>query len=242
MHSGRAESGVSTIGVVGQVLARRPSVKALAEERRVEPASRAAVAVVATEGDAAAKSPPEPVRSVVRDVLSRFLELNESVSELVNRYVEVFAEQPDRLDAWRLKHIVGPIADTITSLDGAVALLLRESEEARVGPAEPDCRSLEHNRRVLETVHGSLTGLADNASALVASLESRQEVFERLRALMDDAWRATTMLFKIATKVVTRLLDQVPQWTASSAAISEIVLTSARDTKPESSVQTAVTK
>jgi hypothetical protein len=224
---------VSTSGVVGEVLARRHAVRAQVGENRVEPASRSAVAVVATEGDDATRSKPDP-RSIVRNVLSTFLEFNEPVNDLVNQYIELFDEEPDRMSPWRLRHVVGQITNTITSLDGSIATMLRATEEAQVGPAESDRNIVDQNCSDLGKVQralAELTALTDDAQGMASSPESCQKSFERLRSIMDDAWRATTMLFKIASKLVTRVLDQMTQWTVSSEAISGAVSTSTRDSR-----------
>jgi hypothetical protein len=239
MGPANLESGVTTTGMVGMVgMVLKPrAAKSPAEGHHTEPLSRASDAVVVTEADAPRKSTSDPMRSVVRDILGKFLDLSEPVNDLVNRYVEVFGEQPDYLDVWRLRHVLGNVTNTISSLEAAIASMLTASEEAGVGPAELERISLERNRNVLRNVEGSLMELVENAPAQVASPESRRASLESLRGLMDDAWRATTMLFKIASKVVMRLLNQVPQWTASSEVTSAVASISADASKPQSSAQ-----
>lgn len=236
MGPGNVESSVTTTGMVGMVLRRRVS-KPPAEGHHTWPVSPTPAGAIVTEGDIPRKSRADPMRSAVRDILGRFLELNEPVNELVNRYVEVFGEQPDHLNVWKLRHVLGNVTDTISSVEGAIAAMLTTSEEAGVEPAESYRKALERNCDVLRNVQVSLTELTENAPALVASPESRSASFERLRSLLDEAWRATTMLFKIASKVVTRLLDQVPQWTASSEAISAAGSISSGTSKSQSTVQ-----
>jgi hypothetical protein len=147
--------------------------------------------------------------SVVRDVLGRFPGLNEQVNEFVNRYVEVFVEQPDGLTAWRLDHNAGRIAESITFVDRAIALLIKASEDGRVGPSESDHSVLEDYRGQLRTARGLLTALGDDALARVASPESRHDSFDQLRTQTEAAWRATTGLFKMASAIVTGLLDRI---------------------------------
>ena len=237
--SGAGGSRVAVSGVVGQVLVRPPSATARAKGGQVEQAGRATVSAVATEGGAAAsmRSTADPMTSVVRDVLGRFLGLNEQVNEFVNRYVEVFVEQPDGLTAWRLDHNAGRIAESITFVDRAIALLIRASEDGRVGPSESDHSVLEDYRGQLRTARGLLTALGDDALARVASPESRHDSFDQLRTQTEAAWRATTGLFKMASAIVTGLLDRINQWAARSGTISESLPIAAHDPKSQSAVQ-----
>jgi hypothetical protein len=194
-----------------------------------EQADRTAVAVVATEGSSPPARPAQaPMRSVIRDILGRFLALNEQVNEFVNRYAEVFVEQADGLTEWRLKRYVDRIDESITFLDRAIAMLLKTSNEAQVGPDESDSTALAGYRDQLHRIRGSLRELGDNAAVGVATSESRVTSFDQLRNLTQATWGATTGLFKVASAIVTGILDQMPQWVPPSATSPEVFSASTR--------------
>lgn len=243
MRSDRGEGRAGASGVVTQVLMRPSSVMVQGRSRRaeqVDQADRGTIAVATEGGSSPAKPMQEPIRAVIRAVLGRFLELNEQVNEFVNRYVDVFVEQADGLTEWRLKRHVGRIAESITFLDRAIAMLLKTSDDAQVGPDEPDRAALADYRDHLQRIRGSLRELGDNASVGVATSESRETAFDQLRSLTEATWGATTGVFKIASAIITRMLDQMPPWAPSSGTAPEVFSASARDSKSEFAKQVTV--
>jgi hypothetical protein len=142
----------------------------------------------------------EPMRSVIRDVLSRFLELNEQANEFVNRYVDVFAEQADGLNEWRLRRYTGRIAESIGFLDRAIAMLLKTSDDAKVGPDEPDRTALAEYRSDLQSNRGSLRKLGEDALSGVATSESRQTSFDQFAKPDRDDLGSYDRVFKIAQR------------------------------------------
>ncbi len=232
MRSERGEGRAAAGSVVAALLTPRSAVTVrarLAREDLEEQASRGAVAVVATEGDSPpARSMQAPMRSAIRDILSRFLELNKQVNEFVNRYVEVFVQQADGLTEWSLKLSVDRIAESITSLDRTIAVLLKTSDEAQVGPDESDRTALADYRDDLQRIRGSLGELRDGARDGTATPESRAISFDQLRNLTAATWGAATGIFKIASAIVTGMLDQMPQWGPASETSSEVFSASTR--------------
>jgi hypothetical protein len=170
------------------------------------------------------------MRSAIRDILSRFLELNKQVNDFVNRYVDVFVQQADGLTEWSLKLSVDRIAESITSLDRTIAALLKTSDEAQVGPDESDRTALADYHDELQRIRGSLGELRDGARDGVATPESRAVSFDQLRNLTAETWGAATGLFKIASAIVTGMLDQIPQWGPASETTSEVFSASTRVT------------
>ena len=236
MCSAMRERTVVARGLVGALLPRTSTATAYVAERRAEKDDQTTVAAVTSE-DRTAGKPAESMASLVRDVLGQFLVLNAQVNEFVNRYIEVFAEQPDTLTEWRLKHSIGLIDDAIGSLDRDTAILLSKSERAGTGPNDADRNALQGYSSQLRKVRRSLKPLANDAAARVATPESRQGSFEFLRTQLDTAWQATTGLFKITSRIVTQLLDQMSQWPSGAAVISEKVSSAARGPELESTVQ-----
>lgn len=232
------ERTVVARGLVGALLPRTSTATGYAAERRAEKDDQTTVAVVATE-DRTAGKPAESMASLVRDVLGQFLQLNAQVNEFVNSYIEVFAEPPDSLTEWRLKHSILRIDNAIGSLDRDTAVLLSKSEKAGAGPDEADRTALQDYSGQLRKVRRLLKPLGNDATAraAVATPESRQGSSDVLRTQLDTAWQATTGLFKVSSRIVTQVLDQMSQWSSGAAGTSEKVSSAAREPQLESTVQ-----
>ena len=93
--------------------------------------------------------------------------------------------------------------------------------------------------RVFDNPRGSLRKLGDDA-LVGATSESRETSFDQLRSLTEATWGATTGIFKIASALVTQMLDRMPQWTSPSGTTPDVFSASARDSKSEFAKQVRV--
>lgn len=220
VHPEQSHGRTAASGVVGQLLLARGSrgtAGAVATNRgeRGDPAAAEATVRIGT----SRVELSDTMTVAVRPVLRRFLELNQGVSQFVDRYVEVFVLSTDGLTAFSLSNRASQIVDSVKLVDRALVKLLEASSESFAESSESEQDAVKEYREQLRVVVGSLTVLGTEAPRLLITSDARIGALERLRELTQAAWRHVAGLFQIVSSIVASILEHTPPRVAASESV-----------------------